>query len=129
MWIPVGAQIFPGWIRGLDQGYLLGTKPPFQLFFPLDCSAHIVHFFEPDEAVAVVPRGEPLSEFELMFEDAVTQVAGHSDVQSPTFTRDYVCEIGVFGHCSKGSATPKYAEVSGITRLDKKQILRLPPPR
>ena len=51
---PRFASIFPGWVVGFDEGYLLGTRPAFQFLFALDCFADVAETIEPDETVAVV---------------------------------------------------------------------------
>jgi hypothetical protein len=98
VWIPIGAEVFPCGVCGLDEGDLSGTKPPFQFFFALDGDAYVIGLFEPDQAIAVVACGESFVGFRLVFEDAMAEVAGDADVKCAAFAGDDVGEVEVVAH-------------------------------
>jgi len=59
--------------------------------------------FEPDEAIAVVARGESFVRLALVFEDSMAEVAGDTDVEGAAFAGDDVGEVGVAAHVSEDS--------------------------
>jgi len=51
--------VVPPWIGGFYQTYLLVSQPPLELLLPLDRGPNAVGLLVVDEAVEVVPLGEP----------------------------------------------------------------------
>ncbi len=94
MGIPLLAEVFPGRIVRFDKSDFLGASPAFQLLFSLDRAAYIAKAFEPDEAVAIVERGEALVRLFPVLEDTFEKVAGKADVEGSAFAGDDVGEVG-----------------------------------
>ncbi len=96
--VPRGAEVFPSWIAGLDEGDFFGAGPAFEFLLPVDGIADLNKAFEPDEARAVVARSEAGMFLLLVLEGAGAHVSGDTDVEGFAFAGHDVDEVGAAGH-------------------------------
>ncbi len=79
--VPLTAEIGPSGVDGLDESKLLRASPAFEFLFTRNRFPHILMTLEPDQAVAVVTRGEPAMLFPFALENTLQEIARYSDVK------------------------------------------------
>jgi len=67
-------------VQSSDQGDFLFPPPALQLFLSRYGFVNVVVRFPVDQAVDVVTIGETFDTVEFVLEDALVEVAGHSDI-------------------------------------------------
>jgi len=96
--VPFAAKVGPGRIDGFDERDLFRASPAFEFLFAGNRSLHVLVALEPDEAIAIVARGEPLVLPPFVLEYTFEQIARYSDVNRMAATGHNVRAIGSLMH-------------------------------
>ena len=102
--IPTLAQIVPCRIALLNQRNFLRANPSLQLLFPRNRAVRPGKPLEPDQPVAVIGIRESHVFPLLVFEDALPQIAGHTDVKRVASAGHDVREIKLLVHVEESIA-------------------------